>query len=87
MMGQPPIVWHSAEDFIVSDRWGNRWLDWSSGVLITNVGHNHEVRKALINIINQGLLSTYVFVHEQRAELTEILQSLAPDPANFTVFF
>ncbi|MGI6087277.1 MAG: aspartate aminotransferase family protein [Kiritimatiellia bacterium] len=87
MMGQPPIVWHSAEDFIVSDRWGNRWLDWSSGVLITNVGHNHpEVRKALINIINQGLLSTYVFVHEQRAELTEILQSLAPDPANFTVF-
>ncbi len=87
MMGQPPIVWHSAEDFIVSDRWGNRWLDWSSGVLITNVGHIHpEVRKALINIINQGLLSTYVFVHEQRAELTEILQSLAPDPANFTVF-
>ena len=87
MMGQPPIVWHNAENFIVSDRWGNRWLDWSSGVLITNVGHNHpEIRDALLKVINQGLLSTYVFVHEQRAELTEILQSLAPDPANYTVF-
>jgi 4-aminobutyrate aminotransferase-like enzyme len=34
MMGQPPIVWDKAEDFIVSDPWGNRWIDWSSGLLI-----------------------------------------------------
>lgn len=87
MMGQPPIVWHKAEDITVSDRWGNRWLDWSSGVLITNVGHNRkEIRDALMKIINQGLLTTYVFVHEQRAELTALLQSLSPDPANYTVF-
>ncbi|MCA1809091.1 MAG: aspartate aminotransferase family protein [Kiritimatiellia bacterium] len=87
MMGQPPVVWHKADDITVSDRWGNRWIDWSSGVLISNVGHGHpEIKAALEAIINQGLLATYVFVHEQRAELTAALQALAPDPDNYTVF-
>ena len=36
MSGQPPIIWHSAEGFTVKDAYGNRWIDWSSGVLITN---------------------------------------------------
>ncbi len=87
MMGQPPIVWHQADDFTVADKWGNRWIDWSSCVLVSNIGHGHpEVRAALHAIIDQGLLSTYVFVHEQRAELTALLQSLAPRPADDLVF-
>ena len=28
MAGQPPIVWHKADNFTVSDKWGNRWIDW-----------------------------------------------------------
>lgn len=87
MMGQPPVVWHRAEGFQVHDRWGNTWLDWSSGVLIANVGHGHpEIAAALTQVISQGLLSTYVFVHEQRGELTGALQALSPDPANYHVF-
>ncbi len=87
MMGQPPVLWHKAEDFTVSDKWGNRWIDWSSCVLVSNIGHAHpEIKAALHQIIDQGLLSTYVFVHEQRAELTELLQALAPDPADYHVF-
>src|SRR5260370_8711349 len=39
MRGQPPVVWHRAEGFQVSDAWGNQWIDWSSGVLIANAGH------------------------------------------------
>jgi 4-aminobutyrate aminotransferase/(S)-3-amino-2-methylpropionate transaminase len=87
MMGMPPIVWHKAEDFAVSDRWGNRWIDWSSGVLITNVGHGRaEIRKALKEVIDQGLLASYVFVHEKRMILTKMLQQLAPVPAEYQVF-
>ena len=41
MMGMPPVVWDRAEGFTVHDCWGNRWLDWSSGVLVTNAGHGH----------------------------------------------
>ncbi|MFC1461672.1 aspartate aminotransferase family protein [Verrucomicrobiota bacterium] len=87
MMGQPPIIWHKAQDFTVSDKWGNRWIDWSSGVLITNSGHGRkEIRKALIKILDQGLLASYVFVHEKRAVLTRMLREISPDPDNYSVF-
>lgn len=87
MSGQPPIVWHSAKGFHVEDRYGNRWIDWSSGVLITNAGHGHDrIEAKLREIIDQNLLATYCFVHEGRVALTEKLQAHAPDPANYTVF-
>jgi 4-aminobutyrate aminotransferase-like enzyme len=87
MLGQPPLVWDKAEDFLVSDPWGNRWIDWSSGVLITNAGHGRqEIREALREVIDQGLLASYVFVHERRARLTQMLRDLAPDPQKYRVF-
>jgi 4-aminobutyrate aminotransferase-like enzyme len=87
MMGQPPLVWDKAEDFIVSDPWGNRWIDWSSGVLIANAGHGRqEIRAALREIIDHGLLASYVFVHERRACLAEMLRALSPDPEKYRVF-
>src|SRR5210317_1225774 len=39
MMGMPPVVWDRAENFSVYDKWGNRWIDWSSCVLLANAGH------------------------------------------------
>jgi 4-aminobutyrate aminotransferase / (S)-3-amino-2-methylpropionate transaminase / 5-aminovalerate transaminase len=87
MMGQPPIVWDKAEDFMVSDPWGNRWIDWSSGVLITNAGHGRkEIRAALREAIDQGLLASYVFVHERRARLAQMLREISPDPQKYRVF-
>jgi len=87
MMGQPPIIWDRAEDFVVSDPWGNRWIDWSSGVLITNAGHGRkEISDALREAIDQGLLASYVFVHERRARLAKMLCGLSPDPEKYRVF-
>jgi len=87
MMGQPPVVWDKAEGFNVYDKWGNKWIDWSSGVLITNAGHGRkEIINALRKIVNSKLLATYVFVHEKRAELTKMLQDISPDPTDYQVF-
>jgi 4-aminobutyrate aminotransferase-like enzyme len=87
MMGQPPVVWDRAEGFQVFDRWGNVWIDWSSCVLVSNVGHGRkEICEAVQKILAQPLLATYVFVHEGRAELTRALQALSPDPQNYHVF-
>lgn len=87
MMGMPPVVWDKAEDFTVSDPWGNRWIDWSSCVLVANIGHGHEaVKSALKNQIDRGLIAAYVFAFEKRAELTKALQQLAPDPSGYEVF-
>lgn len=80
MRGQPPIVWDRAEDIFVFDKYGNRWLDWSSGVLVTNAGHGvKEIRDAIIAQVNSGLLHNYVFPSEERAELVEHLARLAPE--------
>jgi len=87
MMGQPPIVWDRAEGFQVMDRWGNTWIDWSSGVLITNAGHGRkEIRKALAAAVNKPLLTAYVFVHEKRAELADMLRRVSPEPERYRVF-
>jgi 4-aminobutyrate aminotransferase-like enzyme len=87
MMGQPPVVWDKAEGFQVFDKWGNKWIDWSSGVLITNAGHGRqEIIHAIKDILEQNLLATYVFVHKKRADLTQMLQKLSPDPENYLVF-
>jgi len=79
MLGQPPVVWDRAEGFQVYDKWGNVWLDWSSGVLITNAAHAHpEIIKALREQLDAKLIATYVFYHERRAELVELLAQTAP---------
>ena len=79
MRGQPPVVWDRAEDIFVFDKYGNRWLDWSSGVLVTNAGHSApEVKQAILDQVNSGLLHNYVFPSEERAALAEALVDVAP---------
>jgi 4-aminobutyrate aminotransferase-like enzyme len=80
MRGQPPVVWDRAEDIFVFDKYGNRWLDWSSGVLVANSGHGSpEVKQAIINQVQSGLLHNYCFPSEERAMLVERLAGLAPE--------
>jgi len=87
MAGQPPVVWHKAEGATVADPWGNRWIDWSSGVLITNAGHGHPaIRAAIREALERPLLSTYVFPHAGRAALTRMLCDLSPDPKTYMTF-
>jgi 4-aminobutyrate aminotransferase/diaminobutyrate-pyruvate transaminase/4-aminobutyrate aminotransferase/(S)-3-amino-2-methylpropionate transaminase len=81
MRGQPPIVWDHAEGFQVYDAHGNCWIDWSSGVLITNAGHGRqEIVDAIVRQAQSKLLTNYCFPSEIRAELVEKLASLFPEP-------
>jgi len=41
MADQLPLVWDHAEDVWVWDVDGNKYLDFTSGVLVANVGHAH----------------------------------------------
>ncbi len=80
MSGQPPIVWHRADGVQVYDSFGNMWLDWSSGVLVTNAGHGHPaIREAVKAQCDLPLLHNYCFPSEERALLTQRLVELAPD--------
>lgn len=80
MGGQPPILWDRAEGIQVYDRWGNMWLDWSSGVLVTNAGHLHpKIRQAILDQVEHGLIHNYCFPSEVRAAAVEALANVAPD--------
>jgi 4-aminobutyrate aminotransferase/(S)-3-amino-2-methylpropionate transaminase len=80
MSGQPPVIWDRAEGCQVHDRWGNTWLDWSSGVLVTNAGHCHPlIRKAIVEQAEGGLIHNYCFPSELRARLARKLVEAAPE--------
>ncbi len=54
---QAPVVWESAKGCVVKDVDGNTYIDWTSGVLVTNVGHCHPhlveaARKASGDLLN-----------------------------------
>ena len=72
-----PIVWDSAIDFNVWDKWGNKFLDFSSGIFVTNVGHS-RINQGLVNQIRKDLLYSYNFPTEIRAKFLEKLISITP---------
>src|SRR6266700_7408890 len=81
MRGQPPVVWDHAEGFQVYDAYGNQWIDWSSGVLITNAGHGRqEIVDAVAGQASAHLLTNYCFPSEIRSRLVEKLASILPEP-------
>ncbi len=80
MRGQAPIIWDKAEGFNVYDAYGNMWLDFSSGVLITNAGHGRkEIADAIIEQASKPVLTSYCFPNEPRIKLAQKLASLAPE--------
>jgi len=79
MTGQPPVLWDKAEGLYVYDRWGNKWLDWSSGVLVASAGHSRpEIIKAIVDQAKHGLIHNYCFPSEVRQSLAERIVKLAP---------
>jgi 4-aminobutyrate aminotransferase/(S)-3-amino-2-methylpropionate transaminase len=74
-------VWDHAEGFQVYDAYGNQWVDWSSGVLITNAGHGRrEIIEAITRQAQSKLLTNYCFPSEIRSRLVEKLASILPAP-------
>jgi 4-aminobutyrate aminotransferase-like enzyme len=79
LQGQPPVVWDRAEDFQVYDAHGNMWLDWTSGVLVANIGHaTAAVKNAIFREVGKARLFSYCFPSETRSRLAERLVGLAP---------
>ena len=81
MGGQPAILWHSGEGCLIRDPYGNQWIDFSSGVLVTGAGHGHpRIVKAIQDTAGDGLYHAYCFPTEIRARLSAKIQSLLPKP-------
>ena len=80
MNNQLYAIWDHAEGFNVFDKWGNKWIDMSSGIFITNSGHgNPDMVNALDKMIHKPMLSSYSYYLEERSLLTEQLVKMAPE--------
>jgi 4-aminobutyrate aminotransferase/(S)-3-amino-2-methylpropionate transaminase len=74
MSPELPVLWTRASAFQVEDGFGNRWLDFTSGIFVANVGHGHpRVRDAIVEMTDRPLLHAYMFPTEVRARLVERL--------------
>jgi len=83
MSGFQPIVWDRAEGFNVFDAYGNKWIDFTSAVVLANAGHaNLKIRKAIIEQLDAGLWHNYCNPSEVRLRTVKAVNSITPPYLN-----
>ena len=75
---QAKVAWDHASGVVVTDADGNIFIDWTSGVLVTNVGHCHPDLVKAVQEASARLLNNYECLHESRVEAAEKLVSVLP---------
>jgi 4-aminobutyrate aminotransferase len=84
-----PLVVRRARGAMVEDMDGNRFLDYTAGIAVTNVGHSHPrvvaaIRRQAGRLIH---MSGTDFYYAPQVRLGERLATLAPGPDPKRVFF
>lgn len=74
-----PLVWASAKDCVITDVDGNDYIDFTSGVLVTNTGHCHPKIVKAVQDQAALLLNCYDSAHPLRSQFVEKLASLMPE--------
>ncbi len=84
-----PLVVKRARGAMVEDLDGNRFLDFTAGIAVTNVGHCHPQVTAAIRRQAGRLvhMSGTDFYYTPQVRLAEHLARLAPGPGSKRVFF
>lgn len=87
MHGQLPIIWKKAKGCNVWDKYGNKFLDFTSGIAVTNVGHgNDEIIRGIQTMIEKPLLHSYTFATDIRYWfLRELIETCYPKGKAFLV--
>lgn len=75
---QAKLVWDKARGVVVTDVDGNTFIDWTSGVLVTNVGHCHPDLVKAMQDASEKLLNNYECLNEPRVLAAEKLVSVTP---------
>jgi 4-aminobutyrate aminotransferase len=84
-----PLVVRRARGAMIEDMDGNRFLDFTAGIAVTNVGHSHPrvvaaIRRQANRLIH---MSGTDFYYPPQVRLAERLAALAPGPGEKRVFF
>ena len=67
MHGQVPIAWEKAENFNIYDIAGNKFIDFTSTIFVTNIGHaNPRLLKYLSRAIKKKFIHSYAYINRVR---------------------
>src|SRR5512140_28817 len=75
---QTPIVWDHGEGVWVWDVDGNKYIEFTSGVLVTNLGHSHPGLVKAIQEQAERLMNCYSFPTPERVTAATRLVGLLP---------
>jgi len=74
-----PIKWHKAKDFCIYDDKGNKWIDMTSGIFVTNAGHSNPlINKAIKDQVDKDLTFAYQYNTDIRRSFIERLLDISP---------
>lgn len=77
-LDQVPVVWDHAERVWITDVDGNQYLDFTSGVLVTNLGHSHPALVKAVQDQAERLMNCYSFPSPERVTLAQKLVETLP---------
>ena len=88
MHGQLPIIWSKAVDHSVFDFAGNKFIDFTSTIFVTNVGHaNPQILKNIKSVLDKKLLHSYAYIHSIRKKYIQKLLNFAGKGFEKAFFF
>tara|TARA_Y100001970_G_C14163299_1_gene819814 strand:+ start:236 stop:1576 length:1341 start_codon:yes stop_codon:yes gene_type:complete len=78
MHGQMPIAWKKAENFNIYDLSNNKFIDFTSTIFVTNIGHaNKRLISYLKKALGYKLLHSYAYIHQVREKYIKKLVKFA----------
>jgi len=86
MNWQAPVVWDHGRGAEIWDVDGKHYFDWTSGVLVTNVGHAHPKLAAAVAAQAGRLLNTFDFPTPERLALAQKLIERTPPHLDKVIF-
>lgn len=78
-----PVLWDRASGYQIFDRSGNCWIDFCSGIFVTNAGHSHpKILSAIKDMLKKPLIHNYYFPSDVRAKLVKKIIEMSPRKLN-----
>ena len=76
---QLPVIWDKAKNFTIHDPYGNKWIDFTSSIFVTNTGHGEKkIIDEIKKIINKPLLHSYYYPTLVRLDFLKKLIKITP---------
>jgi len=75
---QAPVAIDKGQGALLQDVDGNTFIDWTSGVIVTNVGHSHPVLVEAMHEASQHVLNVYEWCSEYRVKAAKDIVAAAP---------